>query len=142
MEAEDTQKSSRFRGLFFILGIFTVFIQAGLYAGRNQSLSPVQKVQQVTPGSTISEHPIPKLMADAEDRFRSMLKRQSRTLGEAVREYKRRYGHDPPKGFDDWFKLAMERNVLIIDDYDAIHEDLLPFMSLSGAELRRRVDQV
>ncbi|KAL5497772.1 hypothetical protein ACEPAH_2703 [Sanghuangporus vaninii] len=142
MAADDVQKLSGIRGLFFVLGVFAVFLQAGLYAGRHQSVVPVQKTQHVRPGFTISEHPIPKLMADAEDRFRDMLKRQSKSLGEAVREYKRRYGRDPPKGFDDWFKLAKKSNVLIIDDYDAIHEDLSPFMSLSGAELRRRVDQV
>jgi hypothetical protein len=31
------------------------------------------------------------------------LARQSRTLEEAVREYKRRHGRNPPKGFDKWY---------------------------------------
>ncbi|EJD01862.1 uncharacterized protein FOMMEDRAFT_168465 [Fomitiporia mediterranea MF3/22] len=142
MAVDDTFKPARIRGLLFIAGIFLVFLQAGLYTGHRQTVAPLQRTVQIKPGSTITEHPIPKLMAQAEDKFRNLLKRQSKSLSEAVAEYKRRYSRDPPKGFDEWFKFAMEKGVKIIDDYNAITEDLLPFMSLSGEELRRRVDQV
>lgn len=144
MAAVDIHRLSRIRGILFVLGVFAVFLQAGLYAGHQRSFVTLQKSQQLYPGSTISvtDHPIPKLMAQAEDMFRSMLERQSKTLSQAVREYKKRYGRDPPRGFDEWFALAKERNSLIIDDYDAIIEDLSPFFELSGEELRRRVDQV
>ncbi|EJD07042.1 uncharacterized protein FOMMEDRAFT_152387 [Fomitiporia mediterranea MF3/22] len=142
MAVDDTLKPARVRGLLFIAGIFLVLLQAGLYAGHRQAVAPLQSTVQIKPGSTITEHPIPRLMTQAEDKFRNLLKRQSKTLSEAVAEYRRRYGRDPPKGFDEWFKFAMEKGVKIIDDYDAITEDLLPFMSLSGEELRRKVDQV
>lgn len=144
MATDDPHKLLRIRGFLFIIGVFAVFLQAGLYAGRQQSIAPLQKSQQIKHGSTISvnEHPIPKLMAQAEDRFRGMLKKQSKTLLEATREYRRRYGRDPPKGFDSWFELAKKANTLIIDDYDAIIDDLSPFFEFSGEELRRRVDQV
>lgn len=81
-------------------------------------------------------------MADAEDKFRSLLNRQSKSLSQAVAEYKRRYGRDPPRGFDEWYSFSVSRDVKIIDDYDAIWEDLEPFWAFAGAELRRRVDQV
>jgi hypothetical protein len=32
-----------------------------------------------------------------------ILDRQSKTLEQAVKEYTRRYGRPPPKGFDDWY---------------------------------------
>ena len=142
MTAVDALRLTRLRNLLYAFGIFFAFLQAGLYAGRRQLVETSQVTIHVKPGSTIDEHPIPKLMAEAEDKFRILLARQSRTLVDAVAEYKRRYGRDPPKGFDEWFKYALEKDVKIIDDYDAINEDLLPFMSLSGEELRRRVDQV
>ncbi|KAI9799530.1 MAG: hypothetical protein M1825_004456 [Sarcosagium campestre] len=41
-------------------------------------------------------------------------------------------------GFDEWYQYATERNSFVIDDYDSIYDDLLPFWSLSPAELRSR----
>ena len=87
-------------------------------------------------------HPIPKLMADAQTEFKQMITGQSKTLAEAVQEYKRRYGRNPPKGFDEWFQFAKENGVKIIDEYDQLVRDLKPFWGISGEELRRRVFQV
>ncbi|WWC85878.1 uncharacterized protein L201_000745 [Kwoniella dendrophila CBS 6074] len=87
-------------------------------------------------------HPIPKLMADAKEEFEAKLKRQSKTLDEAVNEYKKRYGMNPPKGFDEWYEFALKHNSIIIDEYDQLHKDLKPFWLFSGEELRRRCIQV
>jgi hypothetical protein len=81
-------------------------------------------------------------MAYAEDNFRDLLSRQSRTLSAAVREYKRRYHRDPPKGFDDWWRFAKKNNVKMVDEYDGLIEDFAPFWTISGEELRRRAAQV
>lgn len=56
-----------------------------------------------------------------------MLNRQSKTLGQARREYAKRYHLYPPEGFDKWFAYAKEQNSLIIDDFDVINEKLEPF---------------
>ena len=48
------------------------------------------------------EHPIHELIRNATYQWDSLLARQSKTLGEAVSEYKRRYNRNPPRGFDDW----------------------------------------
>ena len=87
-------------------------------------------------------HPIPKLMAEAQTKFKTMVTGQSKTLVEAVQEYKRRYGRNPPKGFDEWFEFAKENGVKIIDEYDQLVRDLEPFWGMSGEELRRRAVQV
>ncbi|KAF9225042.1 glycosyltransferase family 90 protein [Gyrodon lividus] len=81
-------------------------------------------------------------MAEAEDRFRKLLEKQSKTLPEAVAEYKRRYERDPPRGFDEWWQFAKDNNLKLIDEFDAIVEDLEPFWTLSGEELRRRAYQM
>ena len=87
-------------------------------------------------------HPIPKLMIEAQAKFRKMIKGQSKTLADAVKEYKRRYGRNPPKGFDEWFEFAKENGAKIIDEYDQVVRDLEPFWGMSGEELRRRALQV
>lgn len=48
-------------------------------------------------------HPIYELISNAEAVWNEKLKRASRTLEEAVIEYRRRYRRNPPKGFDTWY---------------------------------------
>lgn len=87
-------------------------------------------------------HPIPKLMKRAKDNFVDKLSRQSKTLEQAVAEYRRRYKMDPPAGFDDWFQFAKDNNVAIIDEYDQLMNDLAPWREFDGEEIRRRCVQV
>lgn len=88
------------------------------------------------------QHPIPKLMHEAQVNFRSLITRQSKTLSAAVKEYRKRYKRDPPKGFDEWFAFAQSNKAKIIDEYDNLIRDLEPFWSMSGQELRRRALQI
>ncbi|GAA5875922.1 hypothetical protein JCM8547_008348 [Rhodosporidiobolus lusitaniae] len=83
-------------------------------------------------------HPIAHLISRAEEEWDDLLRRQSQTLEQAVEEYERRYGMKPPAGFDAWWRYAMENRVILVDEYDQIHSDLLPFFSLQPSELRRR----
>lgn len=48
------------------------------------------------------KHPIHQMIERAEQQWKDKLAKQSRTLSEAVAEYKQRYRRNPPKGFDDW----------------------------------------
>lgn len=64
--------------------------------------------------------------------------RISHQLPEAVAEYKRRYGLPPPPGFDKWYAFATAHNSPVIDAFDQIHEDLLPFWGLPASVLRAR----
>ncbi|KAF4876539.1 Beta-1,2-xylosyltransferase 1 [Colletotrichum siamense] len=63
---------------------------------------------------------------------------QSRTLDEAVRNYRVRYGMPPPPKFDKWFEYAMENGSPIIDDFTQINDDLLPFWGVQPEVLRQR----
>jgi hypothetical protein len=49
-----------------------------------------------------ARHPMYDLIERAEVEWDKKLKRQSKSLEEAVAEYERRYHRAPPKGFDDW----------------------------------------
>lgn len=61
---------------------------------------------------------------------------QSYSLEDAVAQYRRRYSLNPPPGFDAWYAYATARSALIIDDYDQIWKDLLPFWEISPQTLR------
>lgn len=52
-------------------------------------------------------HPIYKLIRDARNAWDVKLEGQSESLEEAVVEYRRRYGRQPPKGFDRWWKYVV-----------------------------------
>lgn len=140
--AKDEPTAVTIRGFVYVVCLLGIFIEAGLFAAnRRTTASSTSQVSQQY-GEVIIDHPIPELMTEAEDKFRNMLERQSKTLEQAVVEYKKRYGRSPPKGFDEWFSWAVKTGIRMIDEYDAINEDLAPFWMFSGEELRRRIDQV
>lgn len=87
-----------------------------------------------------SGHQIPALMAAGNQRWASMLAKQSQTLDEAVIEYRTRYNLDPPDGFDGWFYYAKSQNVKLMDEYDMLMDSLEPLRQLGPVELRRRTD--
>ena len=143
--------TARHAGTIFITIVVLVFIRAGFFAGHNRpdsALYHALKHSSKEPGwlsdkqRTVPQHPIPKLMEDAEVEFKRKLSSQSKTLKAAVTEYKRRYKRDPPKGFDEWFKFVQQSDVKMIDEYDGLVQDLEPFWELSGEEIRRRSRQV
>ncbi|ORX34757.1 hypothetical protein BD324DRAFT_583214 [Kockovaella imperatae] len=87
-------------------------------------------------------HPIPDLMEEARTKYIEKINRQSATVEDAVKEYRRRYNKNPPKGFDKWYQFAKDHDAVIFDEYDQLDRDLKPFWLFSGAELRRRCIQV
>ncbi|OTB07477.1 glycosyltransferase family 90 protein [Hypoxylon sp. CI-4A] len=63
---------------------------------------------------------------------------KSHSLEEAVSEYKARYGIPPPPNFDKWYDFATSVKSPIIDTFDQIHEDLLPYWGVPPSVLRQR----
>ena len=80
--------------------------------------------------------------ATVESNARITAASETRTLPEAVKAYKSRYGIPPPPNFDKWFSFAVEQKSIIIDTFDQIHGDLLPFWGLSPALLRERTSHL
>lgn len=85
-------------------------------------------------------HPINLLMYDAKLHHDKYLETVGNTtsLAETVDRYKQRYNRNPPPGFDIWFEYAKNKSALVVDEFDQIYEDLLPFRTIPPAELRRR----
>ncbi|KAI1335950.1 glycosyltransferase family 90 protein [Xylariaceae sp. FL0016] len=63
---------------------------------------------------------------------------KSSTLQAAVEEYRKRYDVPPPPNFDKWYEFATSVNSPIIDTFDQINSDLLPFWGTVPALLRQR----
>jgi len=83
-------------------------------------------------------HPIDILIHKATSHFDEYISQAgtSKTLGDAVLEYQRRYEQLPPPGFDKWWEYATNRSSLIIDEFDQIYKNLLPFRAIPPAQIR------
>jgi len=57
-------------------------------------------------------------------------------LATAVERYRKRYGRPPPPHFDKWYNYATIRSSLVINDFDKMESNLLPFWSKSPEEVR------
>ncbi|TFB00784.1 Beta-1,2-xylosyltransferase 1 [Trichoderma ghanense] len=64
------------------------------------------------------------------------------SLADAVKEYTKRYAIPPPPNFDKWYEFAQEHKSVVIDDFDQITNDLLPFWALDPASLRERTESL
>ena len=98
----------------------------------------------ITPVTEFDIHPIEILMSEAVERHDKWLIQASAsgTLTQAVTEYRRRYNRQPPPNFDKWYEFATLRTSLIIDDYDGIFDDLLPFWAFDPEHLRARTHEI
>lgn len=70
-------------------------------------------------------HPILGLLAEGERRWSELVEKQSRTLEEAVVEYRKRYKRAPPKGFDHWWNFAQAAQVLLPDEVSLAHQGVV-----------------
>ena len=99
---------------------------------------------ELTPSDTIGTHPIGTLIAEAADQHKKWTDQasSSRSLEQAVEEYRRRYKRHPPPRFDKWYDYALSRSSLIMDDFDSINEDLMPFWAFEPSYIRERTHEI
>lgn len=82
-------------------------------------------------------HPIDELIEVGEKYFDDMLKKETKDLHSAAAAYRERRGRHPPPGFDQWFKFAQEKNIVMVEDFfDQIYHDLRPFWAIEPWLLR------
>ncbi|KAI0434981.1 hypothetical protein F5Y09DRAFT_294410 [Xylaria sp. FL1042] len=61
----------------------------------------------------------------------------STTMKLAVKEYEERHhGRKPPRNFDKWFEFARQRKSVVIDKFDQMEKDILPFWGLRPQHIR------
>ena len=131
------------RQLSFVV-LLLVVISVSIWLLRPDEREIVEAVQTSTltderlPPSDANQHPIERLISESTRDFDALRARQSQSLADAVSEYRRRYQIPPPPNFDKWYKFAKKRGVQLIDEYDTIHDSLLPFWALEPATIRAR----
>ena len=84
----------------------------------------------------VDSHPISKLMAEADKKWREYEDNRSMSFKETVSKYRNKYGRHPPPGFEKWYRFARERNVYNIDDFEQIMNDLRPFWAVEPHIIR------
>ncbi|KXS94982.1 hypothetical protein AC578_9482 [Pseudocercospora eumusae] len=94
----------------------------------------------VTHKDAVNFHPIDMLIYEAQSQHQAYLNQStlSTNLPQAIHNYQVRYHRQPPPGFDAWYEYAINRSSAVIDDFDSIHRDLLPFYALTPEEIRER----
>ncbi|KAI5465648.1 hypothetical protein BGZ63DRAFT_411169 [Mariannaea sp. PMI_226] len=102
----------------------------------NKTVSNGGPLPKDAPGR--SSHPIQYLVNDAEREFQDTRNRQSKTLKEAVAEYRRRYQMPPPPHFDKWFAFAKSNGVELVDEFDTVYDLMTPFWGLKPGTIRSR----
>ena len=89
-----------------------------------------------------SLHPIQHLAAKGDAAFEDLVNRQSKTVGVAAEEYRRRYGRRPPPGFGEWFALAQGQDLTLLDEFDTMMKNLEPFWGLNPTTVRERMQSM
>lgn len=125
------------KGRMFLLAFFLIALIP--YLANISSIHHAESMILRTFGGT-REHPVEVLARGAKANYESLLHRQSKTLEAAQVEYRRRYGIDPPPGFDAWYKFAVANQSPIIDEFDMIHEQIAPFLRVSGKDVLDLMD--
>lgn len=138
----------RSRKSFGLILVFLTAVLTLVYLQHNRErpyppevLGEDENGNEKVPATSVS-HPIHQLISENEAKFKDLKARQSKTLEEAVAEYRRRYGIPPPPNFDKWYNFAKSRDVELIDEYDTIHQSLMPFWALEPFVIRERTREV
>ena len=110
---------------------------------QSDSIEQPKQVEQLKEVKQVQHdiHPAFQLIDYAAQEAEETLNRQSQSLGDAVKEYKRRYKINPPPNFDKWYFMGKERGIQLVDEYDTIYHMLLPFWSLPPSVIRARAQE-
>jgi Glycosyl transferase family 90 len=82
-------------------------------------------------------HPITTLIQNAEAEFSHLLSKETRDLASAAKAYREARGRHPPPGFDSWYEVAKNHDVVLVEEFwDQIYHDLRPFWALPANQIR------
>jgi hypothetical protein len=87
-------------------------------------------------------HPIELLHLSGKRKYDNMLSSQSKSVGAAITEYRRRYHRDPPQGFDRWAQLALDNDMLFIDEFDGMTKAFEPYRQVEPNVLAEILERV
>ncbi|KAF1958292.1 hypothetical protein CC80DRAFT_524453 [Byssothecium circinans] len=149
----DIRSSLRFRRMIFGITAFSICFALlrnvsgpsnSLLLSSNQGTPRLQTSHPKAPLDPITMdlkngHPASQMIRTAEKNFETLIKTQSKSLGEAVQNYRLRNGIAPPPHFDKWYEFATRNEVVLIDEFDTITQALLPYWALKPSTIRARI---
>lgn len=133
-------------GFYFFIGIvfherFNLPRPKHIFGSKEQLLIPHDEKSppDTNPFANFArdEHPIGNLIKESRQHFDEYTANQSKSLTDAIRAYKQRYGRPPPPKFGIWYDFAVKRGSKVIDDFQQINDDIRPLWSVPPLELRR-----
>ncbi|KAF2128534.1 glycosyltransferase family 90 protein [Dothidotthia symphoricarpi CBS 119687] len=129
-------KQAKGRSYLWVLSL--VFLAP--YLANVLAIRAVQSSARLSFGGS-HEHPVENLVNNAKVNFGILLQNQSQNYLAAYGEYRRRYGMEPPNGFEAWYEFAVSHQSPIIDDFDIIHKSVSPFWKMSGNEVLQKMHE-
>ncbi|KAF2637174.1 hypothetical protein P280DRAFT_458292 [Massarina eburnea CBS 473.64] len=149
----DIRSSLRFRRVVFGITAFSICftllrnLSASSSSFRLDSDRTSPAFQTVPPAKPLDPvavdlgngHPASQLIRTSERNFETLVNTQSKSLGEAVQNYRLRNGIAPPPHFDKWYEFATRNGVVLIDEFDTITQALLPYWALKPSTIRSRI---
>ncbi|SCZ88268.1 BZ3500_MvSof-1268-A1-R1_Chr2-1g04298 [Microbotryum saponariae] len=105
--------------------------------------SVITRLLRTSPTAAVGLHPILTLITSSRLAWSKKLGAQSTTFDKFSKTYIARYNRPVPPGMDKWFAFATQgRNHSLVNEYDTLMQDLLPYRSLTPQELRRRTAEL
>ena len=130
--------ANNIRSVVFVHRAFVVFILVILTVVAT-IYTPIKALQ------VGDQHPLTKRIYESRieaDRW-LVHASESKSLPVAVGEYRERHGgRDPPAKFDVWYDFAKARRSAILDHFQQMEEDILPFWGVSPSKIREDVRRV
>lgn len=123
-------KQMKYKQALWILSLLVIVPYMANTVAINSLKSAAQQSFDGSP-----DHPVEAMINSARDGFENMKRMQSQSYSAAHNEYTRRYGVEPPPGFQAWYEFAVSNNSPIIDEFDTMTKGILPFLSVSGKEI-------
>jgi hypothetical protein len=127
--------ANRMRSVLFMGRIFFLLLLLGTICSSATYIFLATK--------TVTRHPVDDLVYKNRIEADRWLRHAtvSTTLKLAVKEYgERHHGRDPPRNFDKWFEFARQRKSVVIDRFDQIERDILPFWGQRPGKIRNGLE--
>lgn len=124
--------STNVRSLLFIPRALILVLMVSMFVGMT--------IYGLLKSATVKQHPLNRLIYDVRVESDRWMRHAmtSDNLNVAVDVYhERHYGRDPPPNFDKWYEFAKARKSVIIDHFEQMESDILPFWGVKPEAIRQ-----
>ncbi|KXH37102.1 capsular associated protein [Colletotrichum simmondsii] len=128
--------STNVRSLLFIPRALILVLMVSMFIGMT--------IYGLLKSATVKQHPLNRLIYDVRVESDRWMRHAmtSDNLNVAVDVYhERHYGRDPPPNFDKWYEFAKARKSVIIDHFEQMESDILPFWGVKPEAIRQAYNE-